>query len=382
MKILHLLWTAHFGGIERLAIDLAKAQSDVNEIRADVLFGRSEGEMLPQFRSAGLTFKGVHLSHGFDISPRSLRELKQIYSDYDVLHFHTFIPAMALAAIGSAAKIVYTEHGNFGIGRRPTMTDRVKWSLLGRFLRRHADFVSFNSHYTRKIAERRYGLQAVARDVIYNGIDFSAEPSAGPAIIPQVQDRIRGKFIVGTSSRFAAFKRIDRLIEAFNSFSAGRDTVLLLVGDGPARGEFESMVRTMGISDKVIFAGYQENVRLYQEAMNVCVFPSQGEPFGLAAVETLALGKPTLVFSDSGGLSEIIGNCDTADVVDDVPHLVRRLEHHYAARQVMDEGKKRERMLYVRRFDIRTMANTFAGVYNRVLPSAGRAMTTSAVPTK
>jgi glycosyltransferase involved in cell wall biosynthesis len=380
MRILHTLWTAHFGGIERLVLDLAQAQSASQDHQVDVLFGRGEGEMLEHYRSAALTFKSAHLRHGFDVTPSRMRELKQILSGYDVLHIHSFTPAMALAAAMTPAKIVYTEHGNFAIGRRATMIDRIKWQLLGHFLRRRVDFISFNSNHTRQIADHRYRLQAVQREVVYNGISFVPEVREETAMTPEIRDRIKGKFVVGTSSRFAAFKRIDRLIEAFAMFCREREAVLLLVGDGPLRVDFASMIQRLDIADKVVFAGYQANVRVYQDAMDVCVFPSQGEPFGLAAVETLALGKPTLVFRDSGGLAEIIGNCDTADVVDDVPQLAKRLEDHYAQRNHSDVMKARSRILYAHKFDIKTMAATFAVIYNRILPAAERSIETSAIP--
>src|SRR5258708_34135570 len=92
LKVLHILWTAHFGGIERLVLDLAQAQSASHEIRANVLFGRAEGEMLAHYRSAAVAFKNAHLRNGFDISQKRKRELKQIFSGYDVLHFQSFIP--------------------------------------------------------------------------------------------------------------------------------------------------------------------------------------------------------------------------------------------------------------------------------------------------
>jgi glycosyltransferase involved in cell wall biosynthesis len=306
------------------------------------------------------------LTNGFAVSRSRKAELKEIVSKQDILHFHSFIPAIARVAAAASVSIVYTEHGNFGFGRRRKVRDYLKAWLLQRFLSDHVDFLSFNSEFTRKIAEERYDLQHIERGVVQNGIDFNSRRIDGTDIAPNVHSRIHGKFVVGTSSRFAGFKRIDRLIDAFARFSRQRDAVLLLVGDGPLRDQLHKRAADLGVADKTIFAGYQANVRPYQNAMNVCVFPSQYEPFGLAAVETLSLGKSTIVFKDAGGMSEIIGGYCTEDVVDDVAQLAKRLEHYYVRRHDSDEGRAEARIQRAHEFDINTMVCRFADIYRRV----------------
>jgi glycosyltransferase involved in cell wall biosynthesis len=294
-----------------------------------------------------------------------MRALRQILAEFDVLHFHAYIPALGRAALNSAARIVYTEHGNFGFGRPATLQDILRRHLLGRFLKSRVDFLSFNSHFTREIAESRYNLQSVRREVVYNGIQLKKDEPSAESISSEIRSRIEGQFVVGTCSRFAGFKRIDRLIEAFATFSANRKAVLLLLGDGPLRGQLMAQAASLGIADKVIFAGYQEQVRAYQQRMDLSVLPSEREPFGLAALETLSLGTPTLVFQDAGGLAEVVQHCNTADVVSDVTALTRRMEHYYATGRG-DAAARDARIDYTRKFGIDAMAGAFAVIYNRI----------------
>ena len=63
------------------------------------------------------------------------------------------------------------------------------------------------------------------------------------------------------------------------------------------RPQLEALVGQLGLRDATHFTGFRQDARACQSFMNVCVFPSQNEPFGLVAVETLALGKPTIVFA-------------------------------------------------------------------------------------
>jgi glycosyltransferase involved in cell wall biosynthesis len=181
-----------------------------------------------------------------------------------------------------------------------------------------------------------------------------------PADLPGSEN----KFIVGTAARFAGVKRIDLLIKAFEIFSMGKeDLLLLLIGDGPLRGEFENMVREKGLLSKTIFTGYRHDVSRYQQRLHVCVSPSEGESFGLNAIEMLALGKPVVVLNDGGGLVEIVSGISGDDVVFSVEGIVNRLNHYYTHR--LDTLIQR-RIAYSHKFDIRKTETQFFEIYKNV----------------
>jgi len=72
---------------------------------------------------------------------------------------------------------------------------------------------------------------------------------------------------------------------------------LLLIGEGPSRGELESQAAALGIREYVQFLGARPDVPRLLAAMDVFVFPSLWEGLGLAVVEAQAAGLP-LVLSD------------------------------------------------------------------------------------
>ena len=288
-----------------------------------------------------------------------MRTLKSLRSE--------FPHDMSSAALRSGKKIVYTEHGNFGFGRKITFRDRIKFWLLGKFLKR-VDFLSFNSVFTKSFAESRYNLQSVNRGVVYNGIRFDSaeEPIDDQLALSPYQEKLTGNFVVGTTSRFAGFKRVDRLISAFADFATGKNNVkLLLVGDGPTRPELERMVTAKGMNTQVIFTGFQKQVARFQQAMDVCVFASENEPFGLVAVETLKLGKPTVVFR-SGGIAEIIEPICKEDVVESNEQLAERLnDYHGNHRKICEPYEARKE--YARRFCISIMSSSFIKIYHEIV---------------
>lgn len=116
--------------------------------------------------------------------------------------------------------------------------------------------------------------------------------------------------------RFDTHKGIDTLLEACQCLSQGEiggyepftQFQVVLVGDdaGTAsheREHLEQEIQALGLSEKVHFAGRIRHGRLplFYTAADVCVVPSQYEPFGLVALEAMACETP-VVASDVGGL--------------------------------------------------------------------------------
>jgi glycosyltransferase involved in cell wall biosynthesis len=267
------------------------------------------GELLEDFYAKDVYCHYGFLRSAYDISLKKYIYILKIFKKYDILHLHGFNPFIALCAILSRKKMIYTEHGVFGFGRKKTRADSIKKLLKKVYLNKYVDFITFNSNFTKEYAEKLYKIHNLKnKQVVYNGIEFKRKMLSQNNVDPSLLTKIQDKFVVGTTSRFAGFKRIDRLLHAFAKFQVDRKAILLLVGDGILRKELEQLTKKLEIAEKTLFTGYKYNVWDYQNLMDVCVFPSKNEPFGLVAVETLSLGKPTIVFKDGGGITEIIEN--------------------------------------------------------------------------
>jgi glycosyltransferase involved in cell wall biosynthesis len=303
------------------------------------------------------------LRGGADLSPGKCRRLARLFGDADVLHLHAYHPLVARAAARARVPVVFTEHGAFGLGRRKTLADRVKHGLKRRYVNRGVNFVTFNSEHTRRTARALFDLSAVPQEVIYNGTPVAQAPAAPPD--PAVAERCRGKFVVGTVSRFTRPKRIDRLLDGFARLPAREEALLLLVGDGPERPRLEERAARLGIAGSALFVGYRVDAQSFQRLMHACVLPSEVEAFGLAAVEALALGKPAVVFRDGGGMAEVVLAHEPRDVVSGIEELAVRLEEHREALAAGPEAAA-ARVAYARRFDIGVMAERMRGVYRRV----------------
>lgn len=110
-----------------------------------------------------------------------------------------------------------------------------------------------------------------------------------------------GDKVIVNIGRVAKEKNIDEILLALRDYlPAHRDTKLLIVGDGPARGELEAMAARLGISGQVIFAGARpwDEIALYYRQGDVFVAASQSETQGLTYVEAMASGLPVIARED------------------------------------------------------------------------------------
>lgn len=97
------------------------------------------------------------------------------------------------------------------------------------------------------------------------------------------------------------------LIEAFKQLCETNPEIsvkLVIAGDGPEREKLEALTVSLGITDRVIFAGHVRNVQPYYAIGNVLANASHSEGSPYVLLEAMAAGVP-VVATSVGGVPEI-----------------------------------------------------------------------------
>jgi glycosyltransferase involved in cell wall biosynthesis len=71
---------------------------------------------------------------------------------------------------------------------------------------------------------------------------------------------------------------------------------LVLVGDGPERGQLERLVEGSGLTRRIHFTGQVSDPETYLQLADVYVLSSEKEAFGQVLIEAMACGLPVAAF--------------------------------------------------------------------------------------
>lgn len=126
-------------------------------------------------------------------------------------------------------------------------------------------------------------------------------------------------FVIGTIKNLERVYGIDVLIKAFKILKdkyREEHLKLLIVGSGTYEPDLKNLVKSLNLENYTVFTGRIKNniTPEYYSMMNVAVFLSIRESFGVSAVEAAACNVPVIV-SDARGFTEIFENNVTGLIV-------------------------------------------------------------------
>ena len=225
----------------------------------------------------------------------------------DLLHCHYAIPHSVSAFLAKSMlqprrlPVVTTLHGT---DITLVGSDR-SYLPITRFSIDQSDGVTAVSHYLRQATYDSFSVQSEI-EVIYNFVNcniYRQEPRPGL----RARFATAGERILIHLSNFRAVKRPGDVVEIFLRVQKQTPAILLMVGDGPERGNAEYLVHHYGLERKVWFLGKRDNIEELIGVADLLLLPSETESFGLVALEAMACQVPVVV-SKVGGLPEVISD--------------------------------------------------------------------------
>jgi len=292
MKVLHVITGLDAGGAElQLAMILRRTRHE-----ADVVTLYNPGPVAEKIRAQGTSVRDIGMKSNTELG--ALLRLRKIIKEgrYDVVHTHLYraqIYARPAARLAGTPVVLTTEHsiGETHIERRK-MTRGVQALYLAS--EKFSDATIAVSDIVRDRLVR-WGVRPGKITVIPNGVDTD-ELGFDPAARGQVRAQFGiapDAYVIGALGRLDPNKRVDLTMEAAAPM-LGERCKILVIGRGEDQARLEAAAQRLGVTEHVIFGGYQSDTTAMLAAFDLYVAASVQETFGLSVLEALASGLPVL----------------------------------------------------------------------------------------
>lgn len=286
----------------------------------------------------------------------------------DIIHAHDWLcfPAGVIASDVSGRPLISHVHAteidrSGGTGVNPLVYAVEKYSLD------RSDTVIAVSNFTKNLLTKHYQTPADKVTVVHNGVTAADYAPVLDDTNPLVTLKLAGYQIVLFLGRFSLQKGPDYFLKAASKVLAfAPKTVFLMVGAGDMESQLVDLAIKLGISDHVLFTGFLRGEAWTQvfSAADLFVMPSVSEPFGLVALESIALGTPAII-SKQSGVSEALRNVLKVDFwdVEEMSNKIISVLNYSPLRKELKTNSSSE----VRSISWAAAAAKTIGVYKQVL---------------
>ena len=279
----------------------------------------------------------------------------------DVVHGHLLdanFYATCGARIAGVASVV-TEHGDAAMASKRGGRYTLKLAATQIL----ADRVVAVSEGSREALLRRVRFGKAKTELISNGIDVERYAPGPKGVLPADLGVPPGARVVAAVGALTEVKAHHVLLRAHAALPA--DVWCVVVGEGELRSSLERLATELGTRERVVLAGFRDDVPEILRSIDVLCLPSVSEGMPLILIEALA-AQVAIVASSVGGIPEMLrragGGClvepNRPDLLSDA--LGRALSGTVPMGDLPREYRR----------DV--MADAYLALYGRLLSSSGR----------
>ena len=211
--------------------------------------------------------------------------------------------------------------------------------------------------------------------LVHNGIDI--ERFNPEKVKPQ---KVRGEFqiaeneiTIGMMARFSPGKGHEEFLFAAKELNKKYSNLKFIVVGEPSRGEndYAEKIKTLARDYKLnnfIFAGFRSETPEVLAAMDIFVFPSHAEAFGIALAEALAMGKPS-VCSNAEGILDIAIDKETSLLFENknAEDLIKKISVLIDSSDLRSNFSAAARKRASQYFDIEKLTDKAVEIYKRAI---------------
>lgn len=303
IKVLNIAGNLKTGGVSTIIKSLINLNAAADSNYDLLLFNDEVTRELPKCRVYNLTGK-------INNPISAIKEIRKIAKYYDAYLIHAPEIKIMPLLISTRKKCLVFQHG-MALSKK-SFIKRVTKRILLNILPLFDNVKVICSSKQAAIKMRSYGILVPASkiEIINFGIQTRNIVSA-KMMTPD-------KIIIGTAGILSKIKRFDILIRSLYDYSGITKLVVKIAGDGPELNylkELASQIKNPAV--EVIFEGNIENMEQFYTGLDLFVFPSHNESFGLVVAEALSYRIPVVCFSDLGGALNLVKNEINGIIVED-----------------------------------------------------------------
>lgn len=351
MKILHIIYTNGISGAEKhLKYLLPGLVSKGIECELLILCPPFCFTLLSNFSDEmnRVGVKSTVISIRNNVSIKTLTVVKNflINKKFSIVHSHLLRTDLIVSLIKQFylknLYIISTKHGyqeNVLISYNPSHP-KIKKDIIYYITKYTFGKINKNISISKAISELFINLKLTKHyfPVIYHGVDISIGLLENTRLNKGNSIKL---LIVG---RLEKYKGHIYAIKAFKIISEKYSNAkLVFLGEGSEKDALKKDAAKLGLTDKILFLGFQNNPFDYIINSNIIIIPSIFEPFGLVFIEAMALKTPIVAFDTPAG-NELLVNNKTAMLspkfdVDSLAHnIIELLEDKIKSKLISDNA--------------------------------------------
>lgn len=368
MKILYSCLSKSWGGMEMFTLTAVKQLLKRN-ISVELLCAE-ESRIHIEANNLGLLVHPIKVSW-LSILPNIVRLSSLIKrSKYQIIHtqasFDLWLIVPALKILQSNIPVLLTKQiGSF----------IVKKDVLHRWIYKRLTYALAISSSIQKNLLDTCPLPENKVLLLHNGIDVHR---FNPKIIDRMKVRKEFKIadeelLIGMVARFSPGKGHEEFLYAAKELNKKYSNLRFMVVGEPSRGENEYADSIKNLASKyqlnnLIFTGFRSDTPEVLAAMDIFVFPSHAEAFGIALAEAMAMGKPS-VCSNAEGILDLAVDGETSLLFENknADDLVKKISALIESSELRNKFSAAARKRAVENFDLEKLTNKVITIYQKAL---------------
>ena len=368
IKVLNILSDSNIGGAGRLLVNYLR-NFDRTKFDVAVVLPKNS-DLKPCVEETGFPVFEIENGRDKSFDMKAVREVMAIIKKWqpDVVHTHSSFYGKLAGYLSHTKARFYTRHSAFPQPKRLTSFPgkQINGFINGTL---STDIVAVADAAKKNLTDT--GVREDKITVIINGVDEVRRTTATErAELKQSLGIGNDTFVCGISARLESYKGHKYLLESAKTVTDKHpDTAFLIIGGGSCENELKAQADELGISDKVIFTGFVDDVAPYYNIMDLNLNCSIGtETSSLALSEGFSLGVPA-VASDYGGNPYMVTNAVNGFIVPqrDPDAMAEKINLLIEDRPLLATLSAGAREMYEKKFTAAVMTRQLEELYEKAV---------------